>query len=244
MDSKMPGTAVAENKYGKDDKRLFSPAETKRFTLIELLVVIAIIAILAAMLLPALQQARATALASSCMNLFGQFGKGLGMYVSDNHDYIMPYRSDLSGGWNSYTKLSFGCEPARWMFSPYIPARGTASIGLLSKTKLTRSNIDCRSRMLDKTITEDSEYIFGINYQISGKGNTPKITSCRRPSKTTIFAECKSVKAAQFGLGTSRRAWFLQHQQRANFTYIDGHAQLLNRNAVPTDENDIFYQYK
>ena len=54
-----------------------------RFTLIELLVVIAIIAILAAILLPSLQQARERGRSTSCGNKFIQMGKAMQMYFDD-----------------------------------------------------------------------------------------------------------------------------------------------------------------
>ncbi|OVE81441.1 hypothetical protein BVY04_03385 [bacterium M21] len=85
------------------------PVVRKHFTLIELLVVVAIIAILAAMLFPALSNARYAAKLTLCLNNLRQIGVGLMQYGGDNNAYY-PYKPHGNGG----DYVQFGGANGNW----------------------------------------------------------------------------------------------------------------------------------
>lgn len=109
--------AVQERPMKSSEKKVVSSSRPSRrgFTLIELLVVIAIIAILAAMLLPALSSAKEKAKRTQCISNIKQLSLGCMMYASDNGDWF-PTWGGNPAPYNTRTKNDVGLPSyVRWI---------------------------------------------------------------------------------------------------------------------------------
>ena len=122
----------------------------KFFTLIELLVVIAIIAILAGMLLPALNSARNKGRSASCAANLRQFSMGLQAYTVDNRDFVMPGSYDSQIYW-----FGKGNDPAGYtsgFMYPYL------------QTQMGKGVYECPSMPKEMYIATNNTYTTTYGY--------------------------------------------------------------------------------
>jgi prepilin-type N-terminal cleavage/methylation domain-containing protein/prepilin-type processing-associated H-X9-DG protein len=144
----------------------------RAFTLIELLVVIAIIAILAALLLPALAGAKRKASQTDCLSNQHQLGLGLLMYVDDN-----------SGAFPGIASEHNGFEPEDWIYwrtntALYPPLAKSPIVSQISSANasLFRCPLDeINAARLAQADTADGPYLYSYSVTGYGVGSYPSL---------------------------------------------------------------------
>ena len=215
------------------------------FTLIELLVVIAIIAILAAMLLPALQQARDRAQSIACTNNANTLGKYSSFYSDDNQDWVnFAY---LNGGKaEGYAPVQLG---GSWfsMIAPYGGWR-TKSSETYKLTQLpNNSALSCPARPLPKVpLLGEGKIDFAPHMGALGRrersigGKTSKRLKnafLPKPSLSIFMLDAAKTEYPfylnqNYSTMENTASWPVVHQSAGswNVLYFDGHVDSAKRN--------------
>ena len=175
---------------------LLRRVKTRIFTLIELLIVIAIIAILAAMLLPALNKARETAYKISCANHLGSIGKAMLMYANDYQDYLPPYRSASSWGMPGNREWYAG-TPETGLLADYLQLNQKGQdIGTYGHNAGNAANPVSRGRISCpglRALPAGKFRIYGYGYNNNIYNGERKLARFQMPSRTVLVSETSNT---------------------------------------------------
>lgn len=238
--------------------------------MIELLVVVAIIAILAAILLPSLQQAKEKSKRAACMQNMRQVAVALQMLASDNDGWI--------NGINAATDTNGTAMAIDWTVSvaSYLGRGNTNYLGQYKQLSYTESTTLCPSRLPSHpdsnsgTGFADGWYPYGANTLFVGYQYYPmhKLTEVVHSERVYLLSDCYTGWPESLNNLVHQAIWTIdggwgsgiwmhaRHPARPgltpgvpfignglNFVYVDGHGEFLKRYGLNWYEVDWYKTY-
>ena len=213
------------------------------FTLVELLVVIAIIAILAAMLLPALGSGKAQARRVQCVSQLQQWGKALQMYASDNAD-ATPRRGQ---GVKPLTQLN---RPEDW-FNALAPELSVPGFG--SYIASAGTNNDSPPSLFVCPDAQPAPHRYFLTYAMNMYFSpwslpAPHLMSKIPTPSNVVFLTDGGIGYSSAYPAVAEYSPQARHRKTANLVFVDGHVQNFKGDEIGSynginSRTDIIWQF-